>query len=59
LFGCAFFAWLFAEALHLYLSTRIVIDKGDGRLALFYFIGWGKLCDVFQRSSFAYIGCVR
>ncbi|XP_066932534.1 uncharacterized protein [Clytia hemisphaerica] len=41
LFGCAFFAWIFAEAIHLYLSTRLVIDKGDGRLALFYFIGWG------------------
>lgn len=41
LFGCAFFAWIFSEAVHLYLSTRIVINKGNGRLALFYFIGWG------------------
>ena len=46
LFGCAFFAWIFAEAVHLYLSTRLLIDKGDGRLPLFYFIGWGKCLKV-------------
>ncbi|XP_057293625.1 uncharacterized protein LOC130622207 [Hydractinia symbiolongicarpus] len=41
LFGVAFFGWLFAEAIHLYLITRTVIDKKQGHLTLFYFIGWG------------------
>ena len=59
LFGCAFFAWIFAEAVHLYLSTRIVINKGDGRLALFYFIGWGIVILILKRVRLCFVWSAR
>jgi len=41
LFFIAFFCWMLAEAIQIYLSTRTVIDKGSGKLTMFYLFGWG------------------
>ena len=42
LFVVSFFGWTFAESIHLYFTTRMLIEKNQKHLVLFYFIGWGK-----------------
>eukprot|EP00794_Sanderia_malayensis_P003344 gene3344-3833_t len=42
LFFVAFFSWMLAEAIQIFLSTKTVVDKSSGKLTMFYLLGWGK-----------------